>query len=276
MNIDALLARIGYDGARAPTAQTLRGVHRAFVTAIPYEGIDVYLQTPVGVDLPEIYDKIVRRSRGGWCFEMNTLLSWALRELGFDVERLSSTVRAETPETYDDGGHMLLRVRIDGADWMADAGFGNGLLEPIPWRVGPHTQYFHTYHMEPIADGRYWRFTNQARDPGGYFVISLAPTSDETFLPSCSAYQNNPASSWRARLNCLIYAANGDYHELRGRIYAHVTRSGKARSEIADQDQFASCLRNTFKINLDAPVLSLLWDKVCADHEVWLSTRSLR
>jgi N-hydroxyarylamine O-acetyltransferase len=276
VNIDAFLARIGYDGPRAPTLQTLFGVHRALLTAVPYEGIDVYLQQPVGIDLAAIFDKIVNRGRGGWCFEMNTLLFWTLRELGFDVQRLSSTVRAETPEAFDGGGHMLLRVRIDGADWMADAGFGNGILNPIPWRAGSHAQYFHIYQLEPIEDGRYWRFTNQAHDAGGYFVISLASTSDETFLPSCMAYQDDPASSWRSRLNCLIYAPNGDYHELRGRVYSHVTRSGKSRAEIATFDAFAAHLHNTFKIALDAQTLARLWAKVCADHEAWLRTRGLR
>src|SRR6202012_4610144 len=33
--------------------------------------------------------------------------------------------------------HLVLRVRANGADWHADAGFGNGtLLEPIPFGPG--------------------------------------------------------------------------------------------------------------------------------------------
>jgi N-hydroxyarylamine O-acetyltransferase len=273
MNIESLLARIEYAGSRRPDDQTLRAMHRAFLTAIPYEGIDVYLRRPVGLDVAAIYAKIVRSGRGGWCFEMNTLLCWALRELGFAVERLNSTVCPSGPEHYDDGGHMLLRVTIDGVSWLADAGFGNGLLEAIPLREGAHRQFFHTFGLERDDSGRRWKFTNQAHDPHGFYVFAQTPTTDDTFAPTCARYQDDPASSWRSRLNCMIYEHNGDYHELRGRVYMHVTHAGKSRAEVGSQHAFAALLRETFKLMLHDEDVELLWRKVCADHDAWLAAR---
>jgi arylamine N-acetyltransferase len=39
-----------------------------------------------------LYDKIVRRRRGGFCYELNGLFAWLLRQLGFTVTLLSARV----------------------------------------------------------------------------------------------------------------------------------------------------------------------------------------
>jgi N-hydroxyarylamine O-acetyltransferase len=40
------------------------------------------------------YAKVVERRRGGWCYELNCVMGWALREIGFDVMRMSAGVIA--------------------------------------------------------------------------------------------------------------------------------------------------------------------------------------
>jgi N-hydroxyarylamine O-acetyltransferase len=51
---------------------------------------------------------------------------------------------------------MSLHVRGDGREWLADVGFGAGLLEPLPWRdTGPCRQGGWTYRLEP-SGARGW------------------------------------------------------------------------------------------------------------------------
>src|SRR5437868_15402114 len=90
--LDAYLERIGYSGSRRPTLATLIAVHRAHLLAISYENLDIHLGRVLTLDPAQIFDKIVMRRRGGWCYEMNSLLAWALRELGFSVTLMGSTV----------------------------------------------------------------------------------------------------------------------------------------------------------------------------------------
>ncbi len=52
---------------------------------VPYEAIDVFAGRPVTQDLASIQQKVIVRQRGGWCYETNRLLAWALGALGFDV-----------------------------------------------------------------------------------------------------------------------------------------------------------------------------------------------
>ena len=76
---------------------------------------------------------------------MNGLFAWALEAIGFHVTRLASTVGRRSPDT-DDGAHLILRVELD-RPYLADVGFGNGLLEPIPLSVGTYQQDFRTYRL---------------------------------------------------------------------------------------------------------------------------------
>ena len=59
LDISAYLARIGYDGDRTPTRQTLAAVQRAHLLAIPYENLDVQLGRPRTTAVSEAYAKMV-------------------------------------------------------------------------------------------------------------------------------------------------------------------------------------------------------------------------
>ena len=83
MTVDAYLERIGYWGTWAPTAETLRQLHRAHLYAVPFENLDIPLGRPITLSLPVLYEKIVGRHRGGFCYELNTLFGWLLEQLGF-------------------------------------------------------------------------------------------------------------------------------------------------------------------------------------------------
>ena len=83
MDLDAYLARIGYAGTPRVDLETLGAIHRAHLLAIPYENLDVQLGRPGDVSLRHAFDKLVTARRGGWCYEMNGLLGWALNEIGF-------------------------------------------------------------------------------------------------------------------------------------------------------------------------------------------------
>ncbi len=93
MNLDAYLARIGYRGSLEPTPGTLRDLHCAHLLTIPYENLDIHLGRTLPLGEADIFSKLVTQKRGGWCFEMNGLFAWALRELGFVVTLLVAGVR---------------------------------------------------------------------------------------------------------------------------------------------------------------------------------------
>jgi N-hydroxyarylamine O-acetyltransferase len=124
-DLDAYLARIGYTGPRTPTLEVLHALTAAHAQAIPFENLDVLLGR--GIDLrPEaVFDKLVRRRRGGYCFEQNGLFLQALTALGFQAVPLSARVRLERPrEVVPPRTHLFLRVEVAGGSWLTDVGVG--------------------------------------------------------------------------------------------------------------------------------------------------------
>jgi N-hydroxyarylamine O-acetyltransferase len=128
-------------GPPVPDVATLCALHRAHVTAIPFENLDPLRGVPASVELGDLQRKLVRERRGGFCFEHNSLLAAALVTLGYEVEPMLGRVgfRQSSERARS---HMLLRVRdATGGVWHVDVGFGAGkrsgtLLEPIPFGPG--------------------------------------------------------------------------------------------------------------------------------------------
>src|SRR5579863_4240379 len=93
LDLEAYLERIGFQGAVAPTLEALEALHYAHATSIPFENLDIQLGRPIKIDLESIQAKLVRRGRGGYCFEQNTLFAAVLERFGFSVTALAARVR---------------------------------------------------------------------------------------------------------------------------------------------------------------------------------------
>jgi DNA-binding LacI/PurR family transcriptional regulator/arylamine N-acetyltransferase len=155
LDLAAYLDRIGCSGDLPPTAETLRVLHRAHVAAIPFENLDVVLGRGIGVELHRVADKLVRQRRGGYCYEHGSLLGAVLEHLGFRVQRMFARVGPD-PAVPNRRSHLCLAVEADGRRWLADAGFGSGLLEPIPLAEGePRQQGAWTFDVARTPDGRW-------------------------------------------------------------------------------------------------------------------------
>ena len=72
----------------------------------------------------ELYDKIVTRKMGGWCFQVNGLFHWLLREVGFNVDITGGSTRTATGTWRNAKDHMVLVVHIENKLYLSDVGFG--------------------------------------------------------------------------------------------------------------------------------------------------------
>ena len=121
---DTYLKRLGFDGPEAPSLAFLQRLQRAHVQVIPYENLDVLSGRPVSLDLGDLYRKIIVGGRGGYCFELNVLFGWLLRELGYDPEFRMGRVWLRDPEAVPPRNHGTNIVRLEGRTIIADVGFG--------------------------------------------------------------------------------------------------------------------------------------------------------
>lgn len=130
LDLDAYLARLGHQGERTPSLETLRALHRAHVLSVRWGNLDSYLHRSVSLDLDDLQGKLVRRGQGGYCYEHVVLYAAALERLGFDFTAVSGRIRmgsaAIRPAT-----HAMLLVTVDGRRLLSDIGFGTSPLDVL-------------------------------------------------------------------------------------------------------------------------------------------------
>lgn len=155
VDLDAYCARIGYQGPRTPTLETLRALCKLHPAAIPFEAVDVLLDRGVDISPAAVDAKLIASGRGGYCYEQNGLLKRVLEAMGFEVESLLARVRWMAPAGGPLPGrsHMALRVTLDGEPWLADVGFG-GYMPTAPLRMNSSEQQatrHESYRLIPFA-----------------------------------------------------------------------------------------------------------------------------
>ena len=263
MQLDAYLTRIQYTGPRSVNAETLRQLHRAHLFAIPYENLDIHLGRTLQLELPHIYNKIVVDARGGWCYEMNGLFAWALRELGFAVTLLGSSVGEAAQGAAGDLDHLILLVHLE-QPWLVDVGFGNGLLEPLPLTPGPYHQGFLHFQLEQQQTDC-WYLHNHPHGGKGY-GFTLLPRHLPGFAVRCHELQTSPASGFVRTTVCHRFTAEGIV-TLRGATLKRVTATGSVEEEVTTLPQYRTVLQTIF--GLDPTLAEALWETVWARQQRW-------
>jgi N-hydroxyarylamine O-acetyltransferase len=249
LDLDAYLARTGYDGELRPSPAVLEALHLAHATHIPFENLDVLLGRPIRLDLEGLQAKLVRGRRGGYCFEQNELFAAVLERLGFPVTRLAARVRLGStrlaPRT-----HMLLKVDVEGGPWLADVGFGgDGLLKPFPLAAGLVVrQYAWSYRL--LEDAGLWVLQSLH---GGDWRDLYAFTLEPQFLVDfevANYYVSTHPSSWFLRTLTVQLPTPEARYVLHNREFS-VDRGGEVTARpIASDEELLRVLAETFCLEL--------------------------
>jgi N-hydroxyarylamine O-acetyltransferase len=169
LDIDGYFRRIGYEGSREPTLETLRALHARHPLAIPFENLDVLRRRRVRLDVDSLQRKLVTERRGGYCFEQNLLFSHVLAALGFHVVSLAARVLWDRPGDARARTHMLLFVELGEGSYLCDVGFG-GFTMTAPLRLEPGVEQGMPHEvMRVLGQGR--EFVSQVRVRGDWRAL---------------------------------------------------------------------------------------------------------
>jgi N-hydroxyarylamine O-acetyltransferase len=270
---DRLLAHIGLDATPPATFDGLRTVHRAYVSHVPFENIAVQLGESQPIDPPALVERIVKGSRGGYCFEANSVFFELLESLSFEVERREAIVG---PRTLFGAGaptdHLALVVRTaEGVDMIAEGGFGEGPVEPLFLREGPQTSGSFEVALERDGDGWWFNQHEFSATPG--FRFGDAPAALDAFAPHHLRLSTSPDSNFVKTL--LVQQPYPDrVVVLRARTLFADGRELPEREVLDDAEAFAGALHERFGIDLDVlgpQRLARLWALAEAQHEAHLA-----
>jgi N-hydroxyarylamine O-acetyltransferase len=204
----------------------------------------VQRRLPIVLQPDLLFDKIVTRRRGGFCYELNGLFAELLQALGFDVHRMAAQVVAVDDTPRKPFGHLTLRVELD-RPYLVDVGFGDAFFEPLPLVAGIHHQGNRAYALE--ESGGQWLYRpDPAPTEGavGYgFALAAHPLS--AFAEVCDWTQTSPDSHFVKNLICTRPTADGRV-TISGDRLLTTTGANKHVSAIADPEALTALLRERF------------------------------
>ena len=253
-DINDYLQRLNYAGSIAPTAETLRQLHLAHLQNVPFENLSIHSSEPIVLDDQALFEKIVSRRRGGFCYELNGLFASLLRALGFEVVKLSARVANANVEFGPDFDHMTLMVTAPDAPqtrWLADVGFGDCFNEPLLLDSRrAQQQGARAYRIEEAAEDHL--VLMQREDEGEWtpqYRFTLAAHEYPDYEEMCHYHQTSPESHFTKARICTRLMQEG---RLTLSAMRFITTINGVREEqtLDSEDEYQRVLREQFGIEM--------------------------
>lgn len=251
MDVELYLQRIGYTGPRTPTAETLRGLHRAHLFSVPFENLDIALGRPIVLEEAKLFGKIVHQHRGGFCYELNGSFAWLLRQLGFRVEMLNARVYDDVSTPGPDFDHMTLLVHLEER-WLADVGFGDCFHEPL--RLDDAAEQPRNGYQYKITPGPERWLLSEHKPPSAWqpaYDFDLTPRQLADYAAMCLYQQTSPNSHFTQKRVCTLPTLTGRITLSNNRQI--VTKNGTRTERELSEAEYTEVLRARFGIRLDSP-----------------------
>lgn len=262
MDLEAYLNRIGFTRPIAPDRRTLVGLIQAHLRTVPFENLDQQLGVEVSTQLDRVYEKVVTRQRGGWCFELNGLFGWLLKEIGFEVSMIAGHVGPNRPPSRVGGDHMSLLVECDGS-LLVDVGFGGGPNEVIPVQPITVSQPPYTISIRRESDG-FYKYSEHANGNESSFWFTLDNVDMSYFERANHRLQSDPKSPFVRTLTAQRRLKN-EHLVLRGLVKKTINETGTSTVQLTDEAALIECLNDDF--NLDVPQISTIWSSLSQRHD---------
>lgn len=250
LNRQAYLTRIGITTINPPTLNFLAKLQLAHLQHVPFENLDVRRGVPIELAYEKLFDKIVTRKRGGFCFECNGLFGWLLRALGFSVTRIAAAVyngeRFGIP--FD---HMALLVHFDHGTYWCDVGFGDASHRPILMPNGSSEDISGKYRIVPPAEDAFYHF-QQDNGKGWRHQYRFTTTAYKMadYAEGCHYHQTSPDTTFTQRTVCTIATPDGRV-TLNDEGLTITRRGEKEKVEVTSAEHQTELLKHYFDVVLD-------------------------
>jgi N-hydroxyarylamine O-acetyltransferase len=248
MDTAAYLQRIRYRGDLDVNATVLSALQVAHLQTVPFENLSIPAKQPIILNDQALFEKIVNRRRGGFCYELNGLFAALLRALGFDVTMLSAGVMSPDGEFGPDFDHMTLLVNLDKR-WLVDVGFGDSFREPLlldekDEQVRGERAYCIT------SDDHYLTLLQreQNTDWQAQYRFTLQPHNYSDYAGMCHYHQTSPESPFTRKRVCTIATPEGRVTLSNMRLITTVAGGERHERLLESDEEFSMLLREQFGI----------------------------
>jgi N-hydroxyarylamine O-acetyltransferase len=243
--IDAYLARIGAARPERADLPALRALQERQLLSVPFENLSIHLSEPIVLTESALFEKLIGRRRGGFCYELNGSFAALLTALGYRVTLLAA--RVHTPvgvgPPFD---HLALRIDLD-EPWLVDVGFGSFSRQPLRLNsADEQPDPDGVFRVVALPDGD----LDILRNGQPQYRIEPRPRVLADFEPTCWWQQTSPRSHFTRSLVCSLPTAHGRV-TLSARKLVRMTGNLRNEQQLSSDADVLAAYRTEFGIVLE-------------------------
>ncbi len=250
MNIKQYLHRIEYYDEPIINQQTLAQLHEHHILHVPFEDLNIHYGIPIELEIAKLFDKIVLRRRGGFCYELNYLFNTLLQQLGFQSIIISAKTFDSEGQLGPSFDHMCIVVALENQLWLADVGFGDLFLQPIVIQSDSIQSDSRNY-FKIIPAEEEWLLLMSIDNIHfkKKYIFNLKEQSPENFKLACYDKQHQPDSHFVKNKICTKATPEGRITIFNDKLI--ITKNGK-KSElfISDEKHLLKIIKEEFGIQM--------------------------
>ncbi|QWG28313.1 arylamine N-acetyltransferase [Bacillus mycoides] len=121
-----LFTRLNLEKRTEVKFEELSTILFAFAHTIPFENLDVIVGNTNEISKENLQKKILTSSRGGLCYELNTLFYYFLKDCGFNAQLALGTVYKNDINAWAlEDGHITIIINFDNETYLIDVGIAS-------------------------------------------------------------------------------------------------------------------------------------------------------
>ena len=249
------LERIGMPSVGMLDKETLDRLVLCHQRAVPFENLDIYdADMDISLGIPALYDKIVLRRRGGYCFELNAAFMSLLKSLGFDCYALAVRVVWNFQDVMPIS-HRATVVTIGGVRYFCDVGFGG----PSPQNAlyldadGLQESGSNVFIIEKIKSGTViHRMVNGEKER--LLLFSEEPCDPVDFL-AFNEYQSRSRESMFRKGRLLNLVTETGNKTLTGDVLKIHDGGNTVEKTLAGERELKAAMKEHFGLSVDYPLM---------------------
>jgi N-hydroxyarylamine O-acetyltransferase len=255
MEIEEYLERIGYEGNTEPALGLLNALQKKYLLNIPFENLDIHYKIPIELNLANIFEKVVRKRRGGFCYELNGIFYELLNSIGFNVKMICARVFDQRQQIFSpEFDHLAIIVKIDSTDYLTDVGFGEFAFSPLKIELNAIQNDDRGSFRIERYDELYYKVAKRAGEnwvPEYMFTLKKRDLSE--FKDMCHYNQTSPLSHFTQNKFCSLATENGRITVTANKI--KITEGdGVTELQLNSDEDFQAALEKYFHIRLNGSI----------------------
>ncbi|MGN0324804.1 MAG: arylamine N-acetyltransferase [Lachnospiraceae bacterium] len=247
------MQRIKYDKPLTPDLATLSALQQSHLEHIPYENLNILAGIPLSLKPDDLFEKIILRNRGGYCFELQGLYKELLESIGFQVMQYAGRFMDE-PGVVQMRRHRVLVVQLDGMRYLVDVGVRNESPR-IPIKlIADEIQFdgisHYKFQIDPFYGWSLYR-KEKGKDWKPTYGFTEEPQIDDDYIMPSFYCEKHPESTFNKFMKISIFSGESNYTLVDGVFKEYRSAKVQVRKILESAEETRIILKEYFGLDWD-------------------------